>query len=287
MNLIDKRADLSYPEFIAEYLMKGKPVVIQNASKVWKQTTLDPDFFRANFGTETKEFEGQVYSIDEILDLTANSTADHPAPYPITFEIPYDLPEFMKLINPVHMHFATPNWFDSKLFPYGKFGKNVNLFFGGQGNQYSLHKDFYHTNAWITQLYGQKKFVLFPGDQDEYLYAGQVGYAKFLSPVNILKPDFAKHPKYHLAKPIEVILEPGETIFVPNGVWHTTVAMGQNISVIYDQLNKTNYPAWRKDMFTIKKSQSFTKALLNYGFASFAGFACKMMEILGMEIGQF
>jgi len=284
MNTIEKRADLTYREFIDEYLMKVKPVVIQNGTKAWPQHTFDPNFFRENFGNETKEFEGKTYSINQILELTANSTAENPAPYPITFEIPYDLPEFMKLIKPVHMNFATPNWFDSKLFPYGRFGKNVNLFFGGQGNQYSLHKDFYHTNAWITQLYGQKKFILFPGEQDEFLYAGKTGYSKFLSPVNILKPDVDKHPMFKLAKPIEVVLEPGETIFVPNGVWHTTVALGQNISVIYDQMNGTNYHAWRKDMFHIKKNQSFTKATLNYGFALCVGFACKTMETLGIEM---
>jgi hypothetical protein len=278
---IDKRDQISYEEFINQYLIKGKPVVLRNASKVWPIHQFGPEFFSSQFGNYVMDFEDKKYSINQILELTKNSTPANPAPYPISFEIPYDLPEFMAMIKPIHMNYATPNWFDSKLFPYGKFGKNVNLFFGGQGNQYSLHKDFYHTNAWITQLYGQKKFILFPGDQDEYLYAGKKGYANFLSPVNILKPDLEKHPKFKSAQAIEVTLEPGETIFVPNGMWHTTVALGQNISVIYDQLNNTNYHAWRKDMFHIKKSQSLVKAVANYGFAIIAGSICKIREFAG------
>lgn len=275
---VEKRSSISYQEFVEEHLKKGIPVVFKNASDAWPKKSFDPEFFEQNFGDRTIKFEGRTYNIKEILELIKNSTPENPAPYPISFEVPEDLPDFMKLINPIHMNYATPNWFQSDIFPYGKFGKNINLFFGGQGNQYSLHKDFYHTNAWITQLHGRKKFVLFPGDQDEFLYAGKDGYSNFLSPVNIMKPDYEKYPKYMQAKSLEVILSPGETLFIPNGIWHTTVAEEANISLIFDQLNHSNYNAWRKDMFHIKKNESLGKAVLNYGFAVAAGTTCRLKE---------
>jgi len=280
MQTVNKVDHISYTEFIAEHVNKKNPVVFKNASKVWGQHTFGPDFFSAHFGNYKKEFEGKMYTINEILELTLKSTPKNPAPYPITFELPYDIPGFMEHINPIHMNYATPNWFDSKIFPYGRFGKNINLFFGGQGNQYSLHKDFYHTNAWITQLYGEKKFILFPGEQDELLYAGKKGYSNFLSPVNILDPDLQKYPLYKNARSVEVTLQPGETIFVPNGVWHTTVAPGQNISLIFDQMNATNYSAWRTDMYNIKKQKSQTGAIVNYGFALAAGMICKLKGLV-------
>ena len=280
MQTIEKREEISYSEFCEQYLKKRIPVVFKNASKVWESNDYGPEFFAHHYGSCELEFEGKIYSVNQILELTKNSTPENPAPYPISFEIPDDLPDFMKRIFPLHMNYATPNWFDSKIFPYGKFGKNINLFFGGKGNQYSLHKDFYHTNAWITQLYGEKKFILFQGDQDEYLYAGKKGYSNFLSPVNILNPDLKKYPKYKLAKSVEVTLKAGETIFIPNGVWHTTIAPGQNISVIFDQLNSTNFAAWRRDMYEIKKEKSLPKAMMNYAFALTAGYLCKVGEVL-------
>ncbi len=39
-----------------------------------------------------------------------------------------------------------------------------------------------------------------------------------ISPIDFHKPDFEALPKYAKAKPIEFILEPGETLFLP-GRW--------------------------------------------------------------------
>lgn len=281
---IRKKGDISYDEFVEEHLKKGIPVVFTNASSVWKSNTIfTPEFFSEKFGAYKTRSEGVEYTMDEILEMTAKSTPENPAPYPILFEIPLQLPELLEMVQPIHMNYATPNWFNSKLFPYGKFGKNIHLFIGGKGNQYVLHKDFFHTNAWITQLYGKKKFVVFPGDQDEYLYAGKQGYSRFISPVNILNPDYEKYPDYKKATPLEVILLPGETIFIPNGLWHTTSASEHNISLIFDQLNGSNYGAWRHDMFDLKRNESKVKALLNYVYAVSAGSIAKTAELTGLK----
>ena len=279
---IEKKDSISYEEFVEEHVKKHIPVVFKNASAAWKSNKIfTPDFFREKFGKYETWADGVKYNIDKILEITAKSTPENPAPYPILFEIPKQLPELMDMLQPIHMNYAQPNWFTSNIFPYGKFGNNIHLFFGGNGSQYSLHKDIYHTNAWITQLFGTKKFVVFPGDQEEYLYAGKSGIQSFLSPINILSPDYEKYPMYKNAKPQEVILQPGETIFVPNGVWHTTVATEQNISFIFDQLNELNFSDWKKDIFELKKTESKFKAAVQYSFAASAGIACKLSALGG------
>ena len=78
-----------------------------------------------------------------------------------------------------------------------------------------------------------------------------------------------------------MILEPGETIYIPNGVWHTTAAKEQNISLIFDQLNGLNYPDWKKDIFAYKKEENKLKAVIQYGFAVTAGLACKLSAMGG------
>ena len=282
---IEKKDSISYDEFVSEHLNKRIPVVFKNATSVWKSNKMyTPDFFREKFGSYETTSGGVSYTMDEILKLTKDSTPENPAPYPVLFEIPTQLPELLSILDPIHLNYSRPNWFSSKIFPYDKFGKNIYLFIGGKGNQYVLHKDIYHTNAWITQLYGQKKFIVFPHGQDEHLYPGKKDVNSFLSPINVLNPDLEKYPDYKKATPIEVILEPGETIFIPNGVWHTTVGMGHNISFIFDQLNGSNFKSWAKDIYMLKKEQGLQmKANVQYAFALSVGALCKIQAAFGRK----
>jgi histone arginine demethylase JMJD6 len=279
MQQIEKLDSISYEHFIENYLKPGIPVVFRNATANWKsKQTFTPDFFKEHFGQRTTTYKGTVYSMSEILDITKRGTPANPAPYPILFEIPVQLPELLPMMEPIHLGYAFPNWFRSKLLPYGKLGNSIHLFIGGAGNQYSLHKDSYHTNAWITQLHGNKKFVVFPREQEELMYAEDSG---FISPINITKPDYDKYPKYRNATPISVVVEPGETIFIPNGIWHTTVASEHNISLIFDQLNSHNFKAWKKDIFDYGKNKNKLKAVASYSLAHTIGSLCKLGEITG------
>jgi len=281
---IEKKDNISYQDFIEQYVKTGTPVVFKNASGAWKSNKIfTPDYFRENFGQHETTFEGQKYKMTDILDLTAKSNAENPAPYPILFEIPQQIPKLMELFDPIHMNYSQPNWLRSKIIPYGKYGNNIHLFIGGDGNKYGLHKDFYHTNAWITQLYGEKRFIVYPGDQDKSFYIGKSGYEKFLSPVDIHNPDYEKFPEFKHAKAYDVVLQPGETIFIPNGVLHTTMAFGQNISLIYDQLNSLNYKKWKEDMYDLKKDESKIKAAVHYAFALTAGTICRAGELVGKK----
>ena len=285
MRQVEKIDAISHEEFMENYLKPGIPVVLRHASASWQaREAFTPDFFKARFGQHTTTYKGKSYSLSEILDITKQGTPQNPAPYPILFEIPLQLPELLPLVAPLHMGYAFPNWFSSKLLPYNRFGSNIQLFIGGAGNQYSLHKDMYHTNAWITQLYGRKTFVVFPREQEALLYADELG--GFLSPINILKPDYAAYPNYREATPISVELEPGETIFIPNGIWHTTVAAEHNISLIFDQLNSHNYRAWRKDIYDYGKHKSRVKALAGYGLAHALGSLCQLSELAGNQFKQ-
>lgn len=278
MQQLEKLDSISYADFVERYLKPGVPVVLTNASASWfTQEGFTPDFFREKFGSYTTQHDGKEYSMAEILDLTARATPDHPAPYPMLFEIPTQLPELLPLLSPLHMNYVLPNWFTKKVMPYNKLGNNVHLFIGGLGNQYVLHQDLFHTNAWITQLYGEKEFVVFPRGQDELLYPLGIG---FISPINVLKPDYEQYPRYREATPISVVLRPGETIFIPNGVWHTTVARSHNISLIMDQLNAYNYPQWRKDVYAASAPKSKVKAMVGYCAATMLGTLCQLDDAL-------
>ncbi|WP_223649578.1 cupin-like domain-containing protein [Hymenobacter psoromatis] len=276
MQQLEKVSALPYEQFVERYLKPGIPVILTDASASWKSNTqFTPAFFQEHFADYSTTHDGTTYSMRDILEITARSTPENPAPYPMLFEVPTQLPKLLEMLEPVHMHYSLPNWFGNKLMPYGRFGNSIHLFIGGRGNQYNLHQDMYHTNAWITQLYGEKEFVLFPREQAELLYPIGLG---FISPINILKPDYEKYPKYRAATPLRVVLKPGETIFIPNGIWHTTVAVGHNISLIFDQLNRYNYQAWKKDMYDYPASKSKLRGIVVSGIATALGTLCRLME---------
>ena len=91
------------------------------------------------------------------------------------------------------------------------------LFFGCEGSRVTMHFDVDLSHVFLNQIYGRKRVILFSPDQSRHLYHLPFTVA---SHVNILSPDFQKYPALAHVKGQEVILEPGETLFMPRGYWH-------------------------------------------------------------------
>jgi len=277
---VQKVGDISYEEFMKEFYKPGIPVVFKNASKVWKANGMfSPDWFRKNFGDRTTEVKGNIYTMREIMDMVENSSEGKPAPYPCIFNIPETLPEILPLIQPLNLNYARPNWMEKKWFNRGYWGSATEVFIGGPGGKFPyLHLDYYHLNAWITQLYGEKRFTVFPRGQEHLLYPKPDD--PWQSELNIFNPDYAKHPKYKEATPINFTVGPGETLFIPFGTWHTAYSLTPTISVAFDQLNSKNFKDFMKDVWIFKKREGTMKALAMYGYAWLAGQTCKIGDSL-------
>jgi histone arginine demethylase JMJD6 len=274
---IQRVDDISHQEFMTRFYEPGIPVVFKNASKVWKAKGLfSPDWFRENYGEKTTEKNGQTYTMKEIMDLVENSNENNPAPYPLIFNIPNQLPELLPLIDPLSLNYARPNWLESKWFKKGYWGSATELFIGGPGGKFPyLHLDYYHLNAWITQLYGEKRFTVFPRGQEDLLYPKPND--QWRSDVNIFEPDYEKHPKYKDATPIHFTVGPGETLFIPFGTWHSAYSLTPTISVAFDQLNYKNSKDFLKDVWVFKRREGLMKAVTMY---SYAWLGCQMGDTL-------
>jgi hypothetical protein len=276
---VKKKADVSYEEFMEEHYKPGIPLVFANASKVWKANGLfTPDWFREHFGERITEKNGRQYKMREIMDLVEKSTPAHPAPYPFLYDIPTQLPEIEPLINPLNLGYAKPNWLENKWFKKGYWGSATEVFIGGPGGKFPyLHLDYYHLSAWVTQLYGEKQFTVFPRGQEELLYPKPDD--PWRSQLNIFEPDYDKFPKYRKATPINFTVGPGETLFIPFGTWHSAYSLTPTISVAFDQLNGKNFKDFLKDVWSFKKKESGTlKAVAAYSYAWLGGQKCRMED---------
>ncbi|WEK21231.1 MAG: cupin-like domain-containing protein [Candidatus Pedobacter colombiensis] len=270
---IQRVDDISHHEFMSNFYEPGIPVVFKNASKVWKANGLfSPDWFRENYGERTTKKNGETYTMNQIMDLVETSSESNPAPYPLIFNIPEQLPELLPLINPLNLNYASPNWLESKWFKKGYWGSATELFIGGPGGKFPyLHLDYYHLNAWITQLHGEKRFTVFPRGQEELLYPNPND--PWRSDVNIFEPDYSKFPKYKDATPIHFTVGPGETLFIPFGTWHSAYSLTSTISVAFDQMNSKNHKDFLKDVWSFKRREGIMKAITMY---SYAWLGCKV-----------
>jgi hypothetical protein len=98
------------------------------------------------------------------------------------------------------------------------------LFTGGQSSITHMHFDIDLSHILHTQFAGRKRVLLFPNDQKDKLYrkpfevlslADFSGYAEGKE-----MPDYEKFPALKYAEGYDLILNPGETLFMPAGYWH-------------------------------------------------------------------
>lgn len=275
---IIRRDNITYEEFIEEHYKPGIPVVFTKAAKVWKANGLfTPDWFRENYPDRKTDVRGTTYTMKQVMDMVEASTEDKPAPYPMIFDIPSTIPELMPLLDPLDLNYASPNWLRNKMFNIGKWGGAIEMFVGGPGGRFPyMHIDYYHLNAWITQLYGEKRFTVFPRGQEDLLYPRPDD--PWRSELNIFEPDYEKYPKYKDATPIHFVVGPGETLFIPFGTWHSAYSLTPTISVAFDTLNNKNHKEFMKDVWTFKSRDSKAKAVAMYSYAWVATQLSKMTD---------
>ncbi|MBL6987283.1 MAG: cupin-like domain-containing protein [Methylobacter sp.] len=106
---------------------------------------------------------------------------------------------------------------------------SLNLWLGPAGHAEPLHFD--PGDGTMMLLHGQKKVILYPPKQSANLYPfGFYDVLPFwVSQVNIEDPDLGEHPNFNKAQQdrYEVVLSPGQVLFIPTQWWHEVVAEGE------------------------------------------------------------
>ena len=257
---IERRNKLSYEAFAREYLYPLQPVIVTDVLQKWpamKRWT--PEFFKQEFGgmkftlnedrNQPADYKGNEvgseYTMTQFMDRVIESNDEKPVPY-FRNRILYDLfPSLKQDIEPLPEYFL-PNWLPDR-YLVGHVGKVLNrgaaieLFIGGKGSAFPiLHYDGAGTHAFLMQIYGRKEFIVFPPDQERFLYPSSK-QANLSLLKNIEHPDLKKFPLFAEAVPTKFILEPGELLFVPSHWWHTTKMLTPSITLAANVLNESNW----------------------------------------------
>lgn len=240
---LEKRVTPDFETFVKDYYSKHLPVVLTNGVDHWpalKKWT--PDFLREQFGDKEIEIQGdreqdphyernsaqhkQQMLMGEFVDLVKQGQSNN---------------YYMTANNTKNSLSTLEPLFDDVADFGGGYRqeetlKSGNLFwFGPKGTFTPIHHDL--TNNMLVQIYGRKKVTLIPAFQVPWLYNDKGVF----SAANYPNFDPKRHP--HIAKitPVEIVIEPGEAIFIPIGWWHCVEALDVSISISFTNFNVPNH----------------------------------------------
>ncbi len=221
LSKIDVVDDISPEDFKEKYYKTGKPLIIKNLAKKWPAyEKWNWDYFIEKVG----HADVGVYNNVKSDSYTPINTADAYMKFGEYLEKvkagPLDLRIF--LFN-IFQH--APNivqdftWPDELMNGFVK--KYPMLFVGGQGSITHMHFDIDMSHILHTQFVGKKRVLLFPHEEQYKLYRkpwevlSLANFAHYQTDF-----DYKNFPATKLAKGYEVILDHGDTLFMPAGFWH-------------------------------------------------------------------
>jgi hypothetical protein len=201
---------------------EGLPFLISGVVERWPLAALTPASLRERFShlpvrARVGDYINTAFAPDramqdmsmlEYLDLAAAGEQDLP-PYLGNLE----LRELNRLCH-------WPTYFE-KMGP-------PRFWVGPAGTVTPLHCD-YDDNI-FAQVWGTKRIFLAPPHHDEFLYPSEANAILFGSPVNPEAPDFDQFPLARQASLVEVIVNPGDMLYVPAGWYHYVRALTFSLS---------------------------------------------------------
>lgn len=209
--------------FKERFYIPQKPVVIKNLSKEWPAyKKWNWNYFKELVGTKKVALYNNVKSdaytpintaddyktFGEYIDMISRG----PAGWRIfLFNIFDHAPELVQ-------DFTWPEYLMK-----GFVKKYPMLFVGGATSITHMHFDIDLSNIVHTQFAGRKRVLLFPFEEQYKLYRKPyevLSLADFSNYYQDGKINYDQFPALKLAKGYEVILEHGDTLFMPAGYWH-------------------------------------------------------------------
>lgn len=276
---IDRVGTLTRDVFERDFLASERPVILTHGLSNWKALSeWSPEYFRSTLGAkrvqmisaETGSFSYETGTIVDPLEMDFGTAVDLICNPGRKLHYICQRPmhtEFPELAD----DFDTPDLIPEEVIA-------LNMWFGSSGNVTPLHFD--PMNNLFCQVYGRKKFSLFDPLQTEYLYPfPDSSPMPHVSLVNIEHPDPKRFPRFALARPIEVVIHPGEVLFLPAFWWHHVRSLETSISVNFwwlprfKQLSNPNALRFAVTSYDVERFASLRGSLAASGFSNFVDFA--------------
>ena len=221
---IDRVAAISTEDFKLNYYKEMKPLIITDLAKEWPAyTKWNWDYFKDMVGNVRVGLYNNVKSDA----YTPINTADDYKTFGEYIDIIKEGPAAWRifLFNIFeHAPQLTKDFTWPENLMKGFVKRYPMLFVGGATSITHMHFDIDMSHILHTQFLGRKRVLLFPHDEQYKLYRKPfevLSLADFSHyHENNGTPDYTTFPALKLAKGYEVILDHGDTLFMPAGYWH-------------------------------------------------------------------
>jgi hypothetical protein len=233
-------------EFLAGYYAANRPVVLLDFARGWKAVTWTPESLKLALGDEPIEvMSGRER--DERYEVNAERHRST-----IGFGDYVDRVQAVGRSNDIYLvanndllgkAAAASLWddFDPGSPPLERETAHGNTFlwFGPAGTVTPLHHDV--MNVLFVQLYGRKRFTLIAPGYTPRVY-NEIGVYADVDPEN---PDYVRHPEFRGVPTAELVLKPGDTLFLPVGWWHRVESLDVSISLSFTNFAYANQFHWQ------------------------------------------
>jgi LPS sulfotransferase NodH len=244
--IIERRSNLSRDEFRDRYYAANRPVIIQNLMNDWRaMSAWTPHYLKSVAGGQTIEVmtgrdADPRYEINSSKHRTQLRFGDY-----------IDMVYGGKITNDycmvAHNAFLQTQQAQSLLKDFVAFpeylrpttnGRQCFLLFGPAGTVTPLHHEM--SNILIAQVAGRKRYRMVPASQWQFLYNS----TGVFSDVDCERPDLNRYPKFRAATVVDVVVHPGEVLFVPVGWWHHVRALDVSMTVSFTNFAFPNRFTW-------------------------------------------
>ncbi|MEO8582295.1 MAG: cupin-like domain-containing protein [Flavitalea sp.] len=221
---IEKIGHISDEEFRERFYKPGIPVVLTDLAKEW------PAYDKWNWDYFKKIVGGKEVGIYNNIKSDAYTPVNKADDY-VTFGKYVDMvskgpAEWRIFLFNIFSHAPQLtedfSWPDNLMKGFVK--RAPMLFVGGSTSITHMHFDMDMSHILHTQFMGRKKVLLFPYQEQHKLYRKPFEVLSMADFSNYDKengtPDYEKFPALRLANGYEIILEHGDTLFMPAGYWH-------------------------------------------------------------------
>jgi len=231
--VIERRSRISSSEFLQHYYSENRPVILTNcfdhwnAMKLWNRQYLmtkgadlqveiqENRTGNARFEQEPDQHRQRVRFSDFIekcfdetptndIYMTARNGQANTAILELLGEDLGDIPDYLDGARSSQSYF---------------------LWIGPPGTTTPLHHDM--TNNFMAQIVGQKRVRLIAPDFHPYLYNNFHCY----SAVDLDSPDIERFPLFQRIRIHDMIIGPGDLLFLPIGWWHHVQGMSTSITL--------------------------------------------------------
>lgn len=245
--------NLPYESFYRDYVARQKPVVLGGAIDHLPARHWTPEGLRDRLGGRTVRYRhpsGRMEPV-ELGAVLDRILAGEKGIYLRNINIPESLPELMDDIRP-EIVYARGCWKRSPLVPRNWLlpAERQELFIGGEGVRFPVvHRDYFGKDALLTQICGEKLYLLYPPEQAPLLYPRAEN--PLLSAIEDPDaPDLSRYPDFTRARAMGIRLPPGYTLYIPNDYWHTTRIITPSISFHNSIWHRYN---WGKMLFRYRR----------------------------------